>query len=252
LQFTPQSASGFEATAQYAGSDALWPAQASAPLDTNPRILSSGIVNGADFEAEPLSAGAWFTIFGNNLGGAAEAASVSTTLLGGATVSVCGLPAFINYNSGLLVTNGTAGWLLDALMPDEVAGKTSCPVVVTVNGQAAPTVTVSIASGIMELFAFSSSAGMLPIVTHSDYSLVGPVSAGLIPGKPGETLIAWGTGDCAVPTVTVGSASAAVIFSGRAGPGVCQINFSVPGGLTGANPLQISTSTSSYTLWVTP
>jgi hypothetical protein len=62
-------------------------------------------------------------------------------------------------------------------------------------------------------------------------------------------------------TVTVGgktspavrvNVAAGVTFSGRVAPGLCQIKFTVPGGLTGTNPLTMSTSTVSYTLWIAP
>ena len=167
-------------------------------------------------------------------------------------MSVCGLQALISYNSGPSVTNGTAGWQLNALIPDAVAGRTTCPVIVTVDGQASPAANVNIKAGIMELFLFTLSSGTLPIVTHSDYSLVGPASSGLTPANPGEALIAWGTGDCTPPAITVGTASAAVFFSGQVAAGLCQVNFYVPNGLSGANPFQVSTSMSSYTLWVAP
>src|SRR5260370_5216637 len=104
----------------------------------------------------------------------------------------------------------------------------------------------------MDLFGFTSAAGPLPIVTHSDYSLVGPARAGLTAARPGETLIAWGTGDCTAPAIAVGRTSPAVTFSGRRAPGLCQLNFTAPDGLTGAHPLTMSTSTVSYTLWITP
>ena len=194
------------------------------------------MVNAADFKAETLSPGAWFTIFGQNLGSAGQWSSPNTLTLGGAAVSVCGTPAAISYNSGPQI---------NALTPDGVAGQTSCPIVVTVNGLASQAVKVNIAAGVMELFGFTSMVGALPIVTHADYSLVGPVSASLTPARPDETLIAWGTGDCTTPLITVGAAGAKVIFSGRAGPGLCQINFAVPEGLSWANPLKISTSTVS-------
>jgi len=252
VQFSPVDRDGtFQVTAYYAGSAALWPAQATAPLDLTPSISANGIVNGANFKAEPLSPGAWFTILGQNLGSAAQWTSPNTVTLGDAAVSVCGIPAVLGYNSGPIVMNGTAVWQLNALMPSGVAGQASCPAIVTVDGLASQPANVSIKAGIMELFVFTSSSGTLPIVTHSDYSLVGLGSAGLNPAKPGETLIAWGTGDCTMPAISVGNASAAVFFSGQVAAGLCQINFSVPNGLSGANVLQISSSTSPYTLWVT-
>lgn len=158
----------------------------------------------------------------------------------------------ISYNSGPLTANGATGWQVNALTPDGVAGRTSCPVVVTVGGVATPPATVTIASGIAELFAFPSQAGALPIISHADYSLVGPSSAGLVPAKPGEMVVAWGTGDCVKPTVTVAGSAAIVAFAGRAGPGLCQFNFVVPSGVTGGTDLRVSTSSTRYTLWVAP
>ena len=253
VQFAPVDTDGaFQVTAYYAGSTALWPAQATAPLSLAPMIPANGIVNGANFQAEALSPGAWFTITGQNLGSAAQWTSPNTVTLGDASVSVCGVPAVLSYNSGPVVTNGTAGWQLNALVPAGVAGQSSCPVIVTVDGVASPPVNASIKAGIMESFVFTSASGALPIVTHSDYSLVGPSSAGLNPAKPGEEVIAWGTGDCTLPSVTVGTTKATVPFSGQVAAGLCQINFSVPEGLSGSNPLQISSSTSPYVLWITP
>jgi uncharacterized protein (TIGR03437 family) len=217
-----------------------------------PQILANGIVNSATFKVEPLSPGAWFSIFGLYLGSAAQWTVTSTLSLGGASVTVCGQPAVLSYSSGPLASNGSTLWQINALMPDGVAGQTSCPVVVTVNGQISPTASVVIEAGVMELFGFTSSAGPLPIVTHLDYSLVGPASAGLKPAQPGETLVGWGTGDCSTPVVTVGGANAPVGYSGRVAPGLCQLNFTVPSGLAGQNPLRISTSPSSYVLWLAP
>ena len=71
------------------------------------------------------------------------------------------------------------------------------------------------------------------MITHADYSLVGPSSAGLIPAQPGEAVIAWGTRDCVNPTITVEGKAASVLFSGSVESGLCQINFLVPSGSSG-------------------
>jgi uncharacterized protein (TIGR03437 family) len=226
--------------------------QATAPAVTPSTPSIAGVVNGADFKSEALSAGAWISIFGQNLGQAATWSSANTVTLGGASVSVCGLPAVLSYNSGPVTTNGSTSWQLNALVPDGVAGQTSCLVVVTVAGLASQPASVAIAGGVIELFGFTSSAGPLPILTHADYSLVGPVSAGLTPAKPNETVIAWGTGDCSGPSLTVGGTPATVVFSGRVAPGLCQINFVVPNSPTGSNQLKLSTSPNLYSLWVSP
>ena len=230
LSFAPPGAGDFQVQAAYSGTSALWPAFAIGPIGTTPSIRPDGVVNAADFKVEPLSPEAWFTIFGQNLGTAAQWTSQNTFSLGGASVSVCGTPALISYNSGPVTT----GWQLNALTPDSVTGQTACPVVVTVGGQASLPVTVGIASGILELF----------VITHADYSLVGPSS----PAQPGEELIAWGTGDCATPTIAASGRAATVIFSGRVEPGLCQLNFLVPNGLSGASQLTISNSPSVYAL----
>jgi uncharacterized protein (TIGR03437 family) len=171
--------------------------------------------------------------FGKNLGSAARSASVS----------VCGTPA--PSRCSWLPVQGSQ---INALMPDSVAGQTSCSVVVTVDGQASPAVPVSIASRVMELFNFLSSAGFLAVITHADYSLVGPRSAGLIPARTGETVIAWGTGDCSNATVTVGGEAASVIFCGRVEAGLRQLNFQVPAGSSGEDQSKISTSPNVYRL----
>jgi len=210
----------------------------------------SGVVNGADFKAEPLSPGAWFTVYGSNLGSSGTWASATSTTVGGASLTVCGTGAVIDYNSGPLVGTTGNAWQVNALMPDGVAGQTSCPVVATANGFSSVPVNIKVTTGIMELFTFSSGGATLPIVTHANYSLVGPASTGLMPAATGETLIAWGTGDCAAPAVTVGGSAASVVFSGRVAPGLCQVNFTVPQGVSGVVQLDLSSALNAYVLAV--
>jgi uncharacterized protein (TIGR03437 family) len=244
IAFAPLNPGVFQAQAGYPGNSALWPAFAGSPLSTSPSI--SSIVNAADLKVEALPANTWFTVFGQNLGAAAQWTNANTLTLGGASVTVCGMPAAVSYNSGPVVSNSVTVWQLNALTPDAVAGQTSCPVVVTVDGQPSTPLTVNIASGIMELF--TSSGGSLPLITHADYSLVGPGS----PARPGEAVVAWGTGDCSSPAITVNGSVAPVLSSERADPGLCQLNFLVPTGASGESPLKISTSPNVYTLWVAP
>ena len=252
ISFTPPNLGVSQVQAAYAGTATLWPAFASGPLDGAPAIQSNGIVNAADFRVEPLPPDTWFAIFGQNLGSAAKWTAPDTLTLGGANVSVCGIPAALSYNSGPVVTNGMTSWQINALTPDALAGQTTCPVVVTVDGQASPAVIVDIASGIMELFGFPPAAGTLPVITHANYTPVGPGSAGLVPAQPGEEVVAWGTGDCSTPTITVGGQAATVIFAGSVEAGVCQINFLVPSSSNGEEQLTISTSPNAYLLAVAP
>ena len=84
---------GFQLQASFPGTGALWPAFASGPLSTSPSISSNGIVNAADLRVESLPPDTWFTIFGQNLGNAAQWTGANTFVLGGASITVCGMPA---------------------------------------------------------------------------------------------------------------------------------------------------------------
>ncbi len=252
ITFAPLNAEGFQSQAFYAGTTALWPAFARSPLSAGPLISPNGVVNAADFQVEALPPNTWFTIFGQNLGAAGKWTNVNTFTLGGASVTVCGIPAVLSYNSGPVAANGSTGWQVNALTPDAIAGQTSCLVAVTVDGQTSQPATVSVASGILELFRFASSGGSLPVITHADYSLVGPSTAGLIPAQTGEAVIAWGTGECSSPAMTVGGEVAHVLYSGMVEAGLCQINFLVPTGLSAESQLTMDTSPNVYTLSVAP
>lgn len=219
---------------------------------TDPQPTIQAIVNAASYQVEPMSAGAWFTIYGVNLGGSGQWTNLDQFTAGGAGVSVCGAPAAVSYNSGPATANGSLVWQLNALIPDSAAGHTACPVVVTVGGKASQPVPVAVTYGILQLFGFTYAAVRLPVITHADYSVVGPASAGLMPAKAGETVIAWGTGDCSTPAITVGGKPSITSFSGRVAPGLCQINFAVPQGLAGENQLRLSTSPGVYSLWIAP
>jgi len=246
----PNPPEDFELQANFAGSDALWPAFASTPLKTTPAISSGGVVNGANFRSSPLSPGSWLSVFGQNLGDAGHWTNPNTFILGGASVSICGQTAVLSLNSGPLATNGTTQWQINALIPDGILPQVGCPVVVSVNGLNSPPAYTNITPGTLELFGFNSGAGRLPVVTHADYSFVGPTSTGMVPASSGETIIAWGTGDCTKPSVAVGGSAAVVLFSGRVAPGLCQIDFVVPNNLNAASQMTISSSPDTYILWL--
>lgn len=216
-----------------------------------PAFDGASVLGGADYRTSSVGPGSWFVIYGDNFGQAGIWTSATTTTLGGASVTVCGVPAVMYYNSGPVVAGGSLFWQLNVLMPDVAAGRTSCPVVVTVNGKVSAAINVPVADKSLRLFSFIGGDGTsLPIVTHADYSLVGPPSAGLIPATSGESIIGWGTGDCTGAGVTVGTSPSVVQFSGRVAAGLCQINFVVPGGIKGGVPLALSSSANKYTLWI--
>lgn len=215
---------------------------------TPDRPQIAAVVNGATFKATSLSPGAWISIFGQNLGQAAAwNGDPNMFSLGGASVTVCGIPATLSLNSGPTPT----GWQVNAIMPDGVAGQEVCPVLLTVNGVDSQPVNVAISSGMEELFSYNlGGSGLLPVLTHQDYSLVGPGIAGFVPAKPGEPLIAWGTGECSNPTLMVGGKAAQILFAGRVAPGLCQTNFVVPDDVSGNTTLTIPPDPTNYILTV--
>ena len=213
----------------------------------------SSIQNAGDLQSETLSPGTWTAIFGQNFGDAGKWTDVNTQVVGGARVFFCGIPAVVSFNSGPVTANGTPTWQLNALVPAGVTLQTTCPVVVTAGGLASAPVSVSVSSGVMELFGIQSLAGPLPLITHANAGLIGPAITGLVPAKPNETVVAWGTGNCSTPVVTLAGSNALVTYSGSTVPGLCQVNFQVPkSAATGNNSLRLSTSPNLYTLWVSP
>jgi len=205
---------------------------------TAPTVQS--VVHGGSFLKVPLAAGTWFSVLGANLGTQAAASQADMFQLGGASITVCGFPAILNYNSGPIQSgSGASSWQINALVPGGVSTHDSCPVVVTVNGQQTPSYSVTIADESLALFQFvlpatepSAAAIVLPVITHADYSLVGPRTKyfNLSPAKAGETIILWGTG-CKATTeaaVTINAKSVVVAFAGITGQGLCQLNVVVP------------------------
>lgn len=181
--------------------------------DKKPNVTA--VVNAATFKADSIAPNSWVSIFGSNLGEKGTwDGSASTTTLGGASITVCGRPATLSFNSG--ETSG--GWQINALVP-EGASSGKCSAVVTVGGVNSPAFEVTVIPN-LDLFTHEGR----PVVHHADYSLVGPNS----PALPGEVLMAWGTGDCSTPTATVGGMPAVVEFSGQMAPGLCQVNFVIP------------------------
>ena len=197
------------------------------------------VVNAASFDNR-LAPNTWFTVFGDNLGAAGR--DGSTTSLGGASLTVCGIPAVINFNSG----QGQ----LNSLVPSGTP-LGQCPVVATVNGRfSAPSnLTISAQAPGVFRFVIRASGLSLPVATHADYSVVGPQAAGLTPARNGETIILWSTGwneGAAAPAVTIGGIPTKVAYYGPSqSPGLDQINVVVPTGLaTGLYDLVVEAITS--------
>jgi len=121
------------------------------------------------------------------------------------------------------------------------------PVVVTNNGLSSGAANIQLGAVAPSFFLFKGNA---IAAFHSDNTT--PIGAsgvvtGSTPAKPGETIVLYGTGFgatnpaypagqlvstaltlSATPTVTVGGASAKVVFAGLTAAGLYQINVTVP------------------------
>lgn len=181
-------------------------------------------------------------------------------------MTFCGAPAPLLGNYGFV--NNSLTWQINGQAPSEVAGHSSCPVVVTDTQGHSLSTTVTVSEDPNLTFALFSvpvttaqGSATDPIITTLGGQFILPAGhsiAGLPPGSerqatPGEWLTAWGTGcgtaspgiadglpagfkplSMAPVEVNIGGQGATVEFSGMAPGfvGLCQINFQVPTGLS--------------------
>jgi uncharacterized protein (TIGR03437 family) len=233
------------------------------PTAASPSPTITNVQNAATFQTA-LAPNTYAAVFGSNLSttnpGRAWAASDFTTnsndtlnmptSLDGTSVTIGGAPAYINY-----ISPGQ----INIITPPTVTPGSNIPVVVTVNGQASATFTVTIQNLAPSFFAWQPSTsdfGKYLIAQHSNFTNVGKV--GLFPGTPtnfttpaapGETIILYGTGFgptsppivngietdkvyslSPMPTATFGTAPATVVFGGLIPPlsQVYQFNVTIP------------------------
>ncbi|MEO7146177.1 MAG: hypothetical protein ABI165_22000 [Bryobacteraceae bacterium] len=220
-----------------------------AALAAQPTIAPDGIFNAASnlYSELPnggIAQGSIFVIYGSNLGPAALAQAPSLPLgtqLAGTSVNVTMGSTTV---SPLMVF--TLADHLAAVLPSTTPAGTGT-VTVTYNGQtsaAAPIRVVANAFGISTLGQTGGGPGVLTdAVTYQVNTLFASAT-------PGEIMTLWGTGlgaihgdDASGPVETdlhlnvqvyVGNQPAAVSYSGRSSsPGLDQINFAVPAGLSG-------------------
>jgi uncharacterized protein (TIGR03437 family) len=210
-----------------------------------PAVTVTAVVNAGSFQPG-IASGTWISIFGANLSQNTylwQASDIVNgalpTLLQGVSVTVNGLPAYVDYVSPTQI---------NALAPDDdTLGPV--PVQVTTAGETSNAVTVQ-----KSLFApaFLTFDGTHVAALHADYSLIG--APDLLPGavttpaQPGEIILLYGVGfgpanppqpsgqlvTTATPLatnavqVTIGGQVATVAFSALTGSGLYQFNVTVP------------------------
>ena len=217
---------------------------------TPPTPVIEGISNAA-VKLTNFASATWVSIFGTNLSQLAApyiwqasdfVNGALPTSLHGVSVSINGIPAYIDYISPTQI---------NVLAPDDAATG-SVPVVVTVAGQ--PSVAFNVTKN-----PFSPAFLMFDTThvaaEHLDYSLLGP--PGVLPGATftpaaaGETVILYGVGfgptspaaptgqivpggETLVNTVTmaIGGVPVTPSFAGLSSSGLYQFNVQVPASLT--------------------
>jgi uncharacterized protein (TIGR03437 family) len=212
---------------------------------TQPAGAITAVTNAGSFQSGVASA-TWTAILGSNLSTTTYTWQASDfvngtlpTSLQGISVTIDGMPAFIEYISPTQI---------NVLAPDD-ASTGPVQVQVTAAQQSSNSWTAQ-KTALFPAF-FTIGNGMYVAALHLDYSLVG--SAGLLPGvttspaQPGETIAIYGTGfgptNPATPTaqlvatptplansvqVTIGGVAASVTYAGLVGPGTYQLNVIVP------------------------
>jgi uncharacterized protein (TIGR03437 family) len=209
-----------------------------------PAVTVTAVVTAGSYQPG-IASGAWISIFGTNLSQSTYLWQSSDivngalpTLLQGVSVTVNGLPAYVDYISPTQI---------NALAPDD-ATLGPVPVQVTTASETSNAMTVQ-----KSLFApaFFTFDGTHVAAQHADYSAIG--APNLLPGvvttpaHPAEIILLYGTGfgpanppqpsgqlvTTATPLanavqVTIGGQPASVAYAGLTGSGLNQFNVTVP------------------------
>jgi uncharacterized protein (TIGR03437 family) len=216
---------------------------------TTPLVPTGGLVNGA-LSTSSVSPGTLASIFGDNLStGTAQASTLPLpTTMAGATVTINGEACPLLYVSPTQI---------NFQVPYDTPLGSATVVISTSAGTGAP-FTVTVTAAAPAIFTYVNSAGQInPVILHAATSALVTAAS---PAQPGETLTLYATGAGPVnntpatgagagpgatsvvnPTITVGSVTATVGFSGlsQGSVGLFQINFTLPATLpagTGTPP----------------
>jgi uncharacterized protein (TIGR03437 family) len=205
----------------------------------------SAVTNGASFQPGFASA-TWVSIFGTNLSQTTQAwqngdfvGRSLPTSLNGVSVTINGLAAYIQYVSPTQI---------NVLAPDDT---TAGPVQIQVTTAERKSNTFTVQKEQLAPALFSMPGTNYVAALHADYTYVrkADLSSSVkgMPAKPGESILIYGTGfgrtNPALPSVqlvttpailansvrvTIGGVEAPVTYAGLVGPGLYQINATVP------------------------
>jgi uncharacterized protein (TIGR03437 family) len=203
--------------------------------------MANAVVNSASYLEGPIALGSIFTVFGYSLGplDLVQAGSYPLpTLLSGTSIKITA--GSTSFNCPMIYTSYSQ---LSAILPSN-APIGDATLMVTYNGVTGTffPAHITIVSSSFGIYSVGSSGIGPGIITGVDY-VVKPLDQ---PARPGEVVIAWGTGlgptegsDANQPTSTkqfpnvevfIANTPAAVTYAGRSGccAGLDQIAFQIP------------------------
>jgi uncharacterized protein (TIGR03437 family) len=231
-----------------------------------PVVLS--IVSGASLQPGSVSPGDIVTIFGNGIGPATPATGTSFTPSSTNTVATTLANVTVTFNNVPAPLIFVAPGQINAIVPYEVAGQTSVPVVVQNNGTLSASFTVPVAAVVPAIFSLSDNGSGQGAILNSDASVNGSGN----PAAPGSIISIYATGEgqlvpagttgcitggtlplpkpVAAVSVTIGGQPATSIeYAGEAPDEVCglvQINATLPSDLSaGAQPVVLTIGTAT-------
>jgi uncharacterized protein (TIGR03437 family) len=158
------------------------------------------ITSGASLQPGAVSPGEIVTIFGNGIGPVSPATGTSFTPTNGVvpTTLVNVTVTFNNVPAPLIFVSQSQ---INAIVPYEVAGQTSVPVVITNNGTPSGAFTVPVTAVTPSLFALSDSGSGQGAILNADASINGSTNA----AAPGSIISLFATGEGQlVPAGTTG------------------------------------------------
>ena len=217
-------------------------------VGSTPTPTITAVQNAASQAQGAVSPGEIISLYGTNLGPTTAvgltltpAGNVSTSI-GGVTVTFDGVPAPLTYVSSTQV---------NAVVPYEVAGRTTTAMVVQFNNVSSTTMSLNVAATNPGIFTANSSGSGQGAITNANYTLANTAN----PAPRGGAILIYATGEgqtnpagvtgsvigtnlknpVAPVTVTIGGQSAQVLYAGSAPgdvSGVFQVNAVVPSNIT--------------------
>jgi uncharacterized protein (TIGR03118 family) len=212
-----------------------------ASIQAAPYFATSAVQNGASFIAEPIAPNTWFSIKGNELsattGNWQVTGSTLPTEVNGVGVTINGTAVPVSF-----VSNTQVNFLVPATLSPGTA-----QIQTTNNSLTSAAVTVNVAPLAPAFFTSgvnAASGNVYIAAEHANGTLIGPAATimNATPAEPGETIMLFATGFgpeaasgnslAVAPAIVIDGISADVSFAGLVGPGLYQINVTVPSTVT--------------------